>query len=211
MGGCGSAYQSSEVEPGDPEYPKENLHPTRRIELTAVVPTTLSVSFGTVWSGNGCKREIGVAVTATVSLGLPLELSRSGEVYRGDVVIDRFEPGSCGWQFGGIAFNTENPPSVGDLIATYDGRADDQESYELDIWCIKLPEENAAKPEVCDSLSYLFKGPKVISPEFFASVPEGERDNGGPAPIGPKTQSILVRFHDLDATPNFKVQRRSRG
>jgi hypothetical protein len=138
-----------------------------------------------------------------------LELSRSGEAYQGDVVIDRFEPSGCGWQFGGIVYNTENPSSVGDLIARVGGRANDQESYKLDIWCIKLPEKrviNAAEPEMCDSLSFL-KGEKLISPEFFASVPEEEKNNAGPVPIGPKTQSVLVRFHDLDAIPNFHALR----
>jgi hypothetical protein len=124
-------------------------------------------------------------------------------------VIDRFEPGACGWHLGGIGFNTENPSSVGDLIARYDGPAHGQESYKLDIWCIKLPEKrviNAAEPEMCDSLSFL-KGEKLVSPEFFASVPEEERNNAGPVPIGPKTQSIFVRFHDLDAMPNFHALR----
>jgi hypothetical protein len=171
------------------------------------VPTTLSVSFTTVWSGNGCTREVGLAVRATVTLGVPLELSRSGESYEGDVVIDRFEPSGCGWQFGGIGYNTENPSSVGDLMARYDGPGHGQESYELDIWCINLPKKNPEKPEKCESLTYLFTGPKVISPEFFASVPEEERNNAGPVPIGPKTQSILVRFHDLDAIPNFHSRR----
>ena len=203
-GGCGSASQSTQVKPGEPEYPKENPHPTRSIELTAIVPTTLSVRFVTVWSGLSCRRQVGLGGTFTVGLGLPFELAHSGESYRGDVVIDRFEPGSCGWQFGAIGFHTENPTGFGDLIASYDGRADDPESHELDIWCVKRPDKFPENPEMCGSLSFLAKGLRIIPPEFLGTVPEGERNNDGPVPLGPKTRSILVRFHDLDATPNFK-------
>jgi hypothetical protein len=203
---------SLEVKPGESGYPEENLHPTQIVQITAILPRTLSVMVRAGYSVSSnypaCQRRVGLAVSAPIGLNIPIQLSGSGESYRGTVVVDQFEPGMCGWQFAGVGFTSEKPSSEGALIARYDGRKDDPQGYTLDIWCKNAARQNPQRPEFCFSLKFLETFPGLIAPDLVASVPERERDNAGPARIGPNTRSITVLFHDLDAISGSDSSRR---
>lgn len=199
---CNSRDQASQiVMPSDPDYPKVNPHPRRAIEFTALVPPRLTVKFQSAWTGYSCNRTVGLAVQAPAGLDLPVQLARSNGSYAGEVVMDHFDPGHCGWAFTGFGFTTTNPASTAIPILSYSGRPDARVEYQMDVWCIYAPKQWPDRPEVCASLKFLSEGRGLVSRQLVNSAPEDQRDDAGPVQIGPNTRIVTLRIHDLDATP----------
>lgn len=203
--------KSAEVKPGDIDYPLENARATHAVQFTAIVPPTLSLRFWYGYhasldqedteSGNtACQRQTEDEIPTPVYVDLPLQLVQTGDTYRGTLVVDRFAPGSCHWTFSGISVLSDEPRSHGtQLAAVYADDADTAPDYHLDEWCIRAPEFDPQRPEICLSLNALQRLGIGISPDFIKTVALTERDDGRAAHVTPNTRTITVEFHDLDA------------
>jgi len=196
---CGST-DNAEVHPGDPQYPAENRHASAIVEFTALVPSTLHPVFSIGYLGlaPACRRTIGGgAASSPAGFDVPLNLTRSGGASRGTFATDRFEPGSCNWQFAGLGYQTRDPAAYGGVLLRYADRPG-PDAVRLDIWCKRVP---LAKdhPEFCNSLRFLADAHYGVSPERLAAAPEDERGDSE-ATIGPNTRTVVVEFHDVDAS-----------
>lgn len=202
LGGCGQ-HETAEVKPGQPDYPTLNPNPSHVVQFLAIVPATLSVDFGLTYGaspiGKSCQREVGLAVTVPLYLGIPLQLTSSGESYRGQFAIDQFNPGGCDWSFVGVGSSVKG--SVGGAaVVSHDGRSFGVADVHLDIWCVKIPHPVDPKlPEICGNLSSLESFQGAVSPQFVTTVPANERGSGSATFIGLNAETITVRFHDIDA------------
>ena len=211
--------QSAEVKPGDVDYPLENPRATHVIQFIAIVPPTLSLRFWYGYSasveeedteiGNtACQRQTGEEIPIHVYVDLPMQLTQTGDTYRGTLVFDKFAPGSCNWSFSGISVLSDEPPSRGTLLAgVYQDDRSAAPDYHLDEWCIRAPDFDPQRPEICLSLSALQRLKIQISPDFIKTVPLTERDDGRAAHVGPNTRTITVEFHDLDALLQSRVSK----
>lgn len=197
---CGSSPDPAEVHPGDPQYPAENPHASAIVQFTAVVPSTLHPVFSIGYLGlaTGCLRKIGGgAASRPPGFNVPVNLTLSGGVYRGTFATDRFEPGGCNWQFAGLGYETRNPAAYGGILLRYAQRLG-PDAVRLDIWCARVP-LSKDHPEFCNSLQFLANGHYGASPDTLAAAPEDERGDAE-ATIGPNTRTVIVEFHDVDAS-----------
>ena len=149
---------------------------------------------GTLASGTSCQREISLAVAAPFYLGVPVALTRDGNLYHGTLTVDRYAPGRCKWKFRGLGFQlsrkgeTSPSPSAVSIYPQSDSPLIPSAQHS-DEWCANL---------YCTNLTIHLSNGKVGA-AFVASVPADRRGTGDPIFIGPKTTSLSVPFHDLDA------------
>ncbi len=170
--------QSAEVKPGDVDYPLENPGATHAVQFIAIIPSTLSLRFwygyhasvdqeDTETGNTACQRQKGEEIPIPVYVDLPMQLVQTGDTYRGTLVVDRFVPGSCNWVLSGIAVQSDEPRSNGTQLAVvYEHDGDTAPDYHLDEWCIRAPEFDPQRPEICLSLSALQRLRIRISPRF---------------------------------------------
>jgi len=197
---CGST-DNAEVHPGDPQYPAENRHASATVDFTALVPTTLHPLFSSTYlsSAPACRRTFSPNLQRPLGLDVPVKLTRTGNSYVGALAIDRFLPGHCDWRFVGAGYETRDPAAYGGVLLRYDDRRDGPAAVRLDIWCAQARRGDPSHPELCGSLKFLASFQGVISPERLAAAPEDERGDSE-ATIGPNTRTVVVEFHDVDAS-----------
>jgi hypothetical protein len=220
--------QVSNVGPGDRDYPEENPHPGRFVELRATVPSTLRVRFDALYitlrpSGSGgCQYTparlwlAGTAIPFTTSV--PITLHGEAQHETATVTIDRFLPGRCDWHFWGISYTMlDAPPSlpavaIGGMVATslehitkWWGKKSDPYLGRVDLWC----REHVVIAKV-DSLEIV--GPQCSAwmnmvAQLHPSIPAdptrnafgSERHDDIQAIILPDTRVVEVYLHDMDA------------
>jgi len=203
--GCGNGpFQSPVVKPGDPDYPVLNPSPKHMLRFTAVVPSTLSVQFMVSYQAQAgqCQRTVGLGASSQLYVSMPLQLVTSQGEYRGDVAFDAFQPGSCNWSFSDISY-AEGPgsdpsgASKRELVSVGGSRSS---HYSLDIWCIKVRKLDQKHPERCSSLRILnMDFADLVLDSLLRATPVDEQGLNTPTTINLETESIDVRFHDLDA------------
>lgn len=192
---------STEVHPGDPDYPADNPHASALVEFTATVPSTLHPVFSTAYlaSARACQRTIGGGVQTPLGFDAPLHLTQSQNTYRGTFAIDRFQPGNCEWRFVGMGYETRDPAAYGGPLLRYDERPGRPASVRLDIWCARAPRISPSHPRLCGSLKFLASFQGIVSPETLSAVPASVHADSD-AQIGPDTRTVVVEFHDIDAS-----------
>jgi hypothetical protein len=152
-------------------------------------------------SGTACAYDAGSGTTFPYSATIPIVLQPDGDGYRGTFTVDRFQPGRCGWHFGGVKYFVKGEDDHGSTLAIYDDRPVQVADFHLDVWCVKSSKVPSSSPtEACSNLG-LLRG--FFSPDFVLSIPAGERGDA-PATIGDQAKSLSVRFHDIDAMPNYR-------
>lgn len=120
--GCADIRIGSELSPSDPDYPEENLFATHLVEIQGTISEDLEVGLVAHYAATeneGCRyspdraTQIIAGATFPVNLDFPLEVSRNGEKYSTEFVVDRFQPGRCGWQFSRVTAHV----SKADLVS----------------------------------------------------------------------------------------------
>lgn len=213
-------FQGRALAPGDKDYPIPNPHPLHILQFSATIPPTISprfyvrysVSYRTLLNKDGsllryesppgCRWR----QTDEFYVELPLRLDKQGDRYQGDVALDRFQPGKCGWNFSEILSPVSRTPLA--WYRDYHSGQGNQADRQLDIWCTRKsnihPYVDPARRNDLNELNNcadltLVSGLFInLPPGFFASVPVDERSDGQPGIIARDTQSLTVRFHDLD-------------
>jgi hypothetical protein len=205
---------SSEIHPGDPDYPVTNPHPSHAITIEASIPPALSVSIsaiysaspsagGTMGSGTACERTVGLAVTAPFFIREPVRLVKQNQFFTAAVPIDGFLPGRCKWRFGGLTYSvhTAKSPAWGaynELAVYEDHGGAAAENARLDLWCMRYPKHQEVRPETCDTLESLAEYfPREVLESFVKTVNHSERNDGPPIRLGAQVESLQIVFHDL--------------
>jgi hypothetical protein len=217
-------FKARELKPGDPDYPLVKPYPEQLVHFTAKIPPSLfyemslryKVPFATIENPDGTLNRLESPVgcrskpTDQFYVELPLTVSKTGDTYQGNFVVDYFQPGNCGWRFD-LALSPILRNPLFWYRTEYNGGPRDLIDSRLDIWCTRKtkihppidPAERNKPNQVdknnCVSLE-LARGLFLDLPAgFYESIPENERTDAEPGYIGRHTKSITVEFHDLDA------------
>jgi hypothetical protein len=185
---CDLAACGRNIEPGDAQYPKLNRKPARTLDITLTGEESLRPVLRSRWwaanqigewkdacsySGfsSGAPARVGYSVT------VPLLFSNEDGALRSRFAFDLYEPGYCGYQFGGLSFDMGSYGSSLPLIEYKDDLKLPPE-VSVDIWCrhlANLPED------ACDTYSTQSK------------------TRPAPVAVGPNTHSLVIRVHDAGA------------
>jgi hypothetical protein len=184
------------VEPGDRDYPIAYSHPQQVVQVAIVDPPSIKLQFIVGyegWGGGKCSYQWGGAGSRPYSVAEPLLMTRSGDVLHGQVILDKFFPGDCGWAFAGVFYKTVlNSDTTYELLRVDPSKI----TARTDAYC----QHDADGSAVCnDALvwSQMRNGP-ITKVEYDALVLSGST-HFAPAYIAPGTRSVLIQFHDLDA------------
>lgn len=222
----GNSGHNKNVQPGDADYPQRKDHRSQFVQVTAIVPPTitpavnvlsfamsradpsipwsdhtrqhkprLDCAYGPSWLFGGSE----LLMRFQVREAMPLEAH--GDTYLGTFARDIFLPGRCEWQTTHVQFTAAQARAAGEV-----GLSDDVDSstfnapeVKLDVWCVRASTPNVPIYQYCDSLKHLRAlWPQFVSEAFVDASPSDQRDNAYRA-VGPATQSIVVRYHDIDA------------
>ena len=193
------------LKPGDPNYPSPTLNPVRVIQLLGSGLDLTNMSFAAIYGSDErlCNFQIGLGVYGEYRLASPIEMVRSGDAYRGTIVVDKFVPGHCGWHFervdaqaGGNSLQLASMPA-GPVASA---------AVPMDYWCFTMVAEQ--KPtKKCESLAAL-RWPnsiRLISTGFFSKFGPFEQNDDGQRAILAETNEVRINLHDLNAIPGALV------
>jgi hypothetical protein len=213
--------RTTNIRPGEVDYPKLNPHPTQTVNVTGTLPDSLQIVFqvlfaadaraGSLQDGNYCGYKAHSESFPTFNLIDGLKIVSKAGRYEGDVIVDKYLPDRCGWhlEFVGYKVRCGAPVmSEGYFAGVYDASRAEHRAFPIyrgkhDIWCRKMTARAGAPAgEQCESLSVMrsVSGSNPISPKLLATIPTDEYLHQSTTIwILPETRAIEVNFHDLDA------------
>jgi hypothetical protein len=215
--GCGLGDRSKNIQPGEADYPLKNPNPMHVIQLTVIAPPSIDFRFllGYAATSSGGTMQSGTACAYAGSWGGPtqqfsvlpsLEWKRQGDVYRTQVVIDRYDPGRCGWGFAGMWYfvPSTNTDSRRDLFF-YDSYASKAADFRMDLWCHDWPNKPSSQSPDCDSIQafksattgYYLPAEQVLPKATYDEIVKIGGQNESPIRVGNEAQSITIQFHDM--------------
>lgn len=112
LSACTSARIGETLSPDDPDFPRVNPAAVRTVEIRGRVAPTLQLR---LFANYVATNSEGCSWTPTLITGAfegasflighsePLAIVRDGERFSARFTVDRFEPGRCGWTFGGVS------------------------------------------------------------------------------------------------------------
>jgi hypothetical protein len=209
LSGCDLGGRSENIKPGEADYPVENLQPTRVLHLVAIVPQLLPVHFlmgyvasksgGPMQSGTACSYSVGLGPARQYSINASPQLTRVGDTYTANIVVDRYESGRCGWRFARIWYVVANMSPDQSELLFLDGGSDHPASARADIWCIKSEKRDPKLPEACNPIWALrSQFPELVSKSLYESIKLDGGDAGPPIHSG-SVREFTVQFHDMNA------------
>jgi len=120
-------------------------------------------------------------------------MTRSGNVLHGQLVLDKYLPGDCGWAFAGADYSVLIGPSGNSSSLL---RIDPNNvTARTDMYC-----RNMNKTEFCGSAHGWSSMPdSPITPADYQELLRSGDAHAVPAYIAPSSRSVLIQFHDVDA------------
>jgi hypothetical protein len=222
LAACGLGGRSSNVKPGEADYPVENPDPKQVIPVTIIAPPgiklTYLVGYGArnlgeaVNSGKECWYSMGLGPTRTYSVTVPFEGHSSGEVLHTKLIIDKYEPGRCDYRFAGIYWMQQDqwplPSSLEQLLLFDAQKAPSTPDARADIWCMNIKAVDGSRITLtCSGLAahhaydHSVVPPEEIGPLTASGVYEL------PSFFGPATRSIVIQVHDMRAPDHGRTVR----
>ncbi len=199
-----SADDSGVLNPGDFGYPATNSAPKLVIPLTLSGPDWVQMQLHANYISDTsflCGHVNILAGHFPDSVSVPINMTRAGDEYRGNIVVDRFNPGRCHWRFldieyGGWAAGVWNGLAV---FAETGGLPVASEPL-MEFWCYRVTYED--KPvQNCEELVQLrwSNATRAVSPEFFSQFTADEKGHSHVIRMSTQTKEIRVNLHDLNA------------
>jgi GH24 family phage-related lysozyme (muramidase) len=224
--GASWSSDSSEIQPGQQDYPVTNPRPVHFVKIDAKASSALAVTIsavyessanagGTMESGHPCVRTVGMAATAPFNVIKRLRLVPKNGIYTATAAIDGFLPGRCAWHFTGLDYSVSaaEAPSKNsyvytlpyDILALY--RDGGPSAVQVSIWCMRDPRRQKGSSNIrfnmCDDPETMIGEYRAkMSPTFLTSVPSSERERTLPLIIGRNTTSIRIDFRNVDRVVN---------
>jgi hypothetical protein len=147
---------------------------------------------------------VGLGVSSPLHISVPLQLVPNESGYSVSIALDGMQSGSCGWRLVGLAYSVDgegrDPEYPGPIREALINMGSSQSvDYDLNIWCVKVPELSAGVSEYCGALGILNEHFSDRVPNrLLNSIPTDEQGLNTPQEVGPRAKTITVRFHDLD-------------
>jgi hypothetical protein len=216
-----NTIRTSNIKPGEADYPALNPHPTRVLYLSGELPQSLQIGFtvfyeadpdaGTVQAGIYCGFKFNQESFPLYSIEEPLPIRRDGQRFHASVAVDKYLPARCGWHLSAFGYSVLNGtgPQAGEVVGTYyqkrygGGDPHQVSNGRVAIWCKRNPHPpEPARPERCSKFWLLSELGAIsdISPETIAAFPLEDRKNRGSTWLFPDTDKVEVNFYDLDST-----------
>lgn len=212
--GCGSHSKEDSgglIGQDHPDYPAKKSNAQDVTALTVVIPPTISVRLvntyiagmlgGSFASGTACTRVIWGGEPNRKHVVEPVELRGDDDVYRGSIVLDKYLPGRCQWEYLSLRFEVPGDPYAGGQIVQFNERArsdspNSQQTRRFDLWCAHQPYlVKDIHFERCGRLDTV----PGLSRAFANSIPPAERGSDEPLTLTANDRTLLIEFHDLDA------------
>ena len=224
LAGCSSSQSSRNVQPGDLDYPKVNLHPTDLVEISVIAPPGQAVSVFESYesilnyipnpppstsSFVDCGHVAGYGSGGNFdwTVSDPIPLKREGDTYHGWITRDKYMPGRCHWHFAGAGWSLARCRQGSGVTAEVGAEnLNAPVDLQFDVWTVLRPDsEDRGQPLFCASLdSVVSLLPKLAPRALVGVVPADQRHPEGGV-ISSNTKSITVEFHDLDALKSAQL------
>jgi hypothetical protein len=112
----------------------------QQVTISGVMPTTFTIRLFATYESttpdtkNPCGRSLkGAAASVPLGVTIPLDVTQHDGSYEAAALVDKFEPGKCGWHFYGISF-TVNGVGNGDFVAQFVDRVPEGDKH-VKRWC----------------------------------------------------------------------------
>jgi len=128
--------------PGTPGYPVTNPNARQTLHISGVLPSTLPIQLFAAYQSaaqyteSPCGRwapAAGVGFPLLVLMPIDTSESRAG-FYDATVLVDKFEPGKCGWRFHGIAYTVAGVHGDG-FVSEFSDLAPPDADRSATRWC----------------------------------------------------------------------------
>ena len=204
--GSGCAHEPAS-DPAAPTTPSVNVGAHQQVTISGVMPNTFAVCLFATYESttpdtkNPCGRWLrGAGDSVPLGVTIPLDVAQRGGSYEATALVDKFEPGKCGWHFYGISF-TVNGVGSGDFVAQFVDRVPEGDKH-VKRWC-------------GNNVSRFRQGVACLAPRWALNpptpsvdprlavlarlIPEDQRGSTGDALVPLTTTSFLIDFYDIDA------------
>jgi hypothetical protein len=204
-----SNENSAELKPGDADSPVETANPVYVISLIAPKMDLSNYRFIAEYGSDVklCGRQVGLGGYFADNVQRPIKMVREADdTYRGSFAIDEFQPGKCGWKFGGVAY--VRPDGSGNAVGVFRQRSDSATAPHIDMWCYRVTEGESKSPDPKCEILALLRWPDAerrANPAFLAKFSHEQLDANGAADINASTKELTVEFHDLNAIPGALI------
>ena len=171
----GPVARTSNVTPGDTDYPIINLNPDHTIDVTLLMPASLESQLSALYTATlgrdaqttpvACHfvasaqlpkslTEYSVEIPVTVSLQGAVDHPRSvGEAsYRATVAVDRFAAGRCHWSLDRVLYRVKGAATGSQLFhfdEEHPGYAMAGNGMLSTFWCKSMPGKDGVRSESC--------------------------------------------------------------
>jgi hypothetical protein len=204
IGAKAIAEDSGKLKPGDFSYPAVISKPNLVIPLIMSSPDWVGMQLFATYVSDAnlfCGYEIFGVGRYPYGVHVPINMTRAGDEYRGDVVIDRFKPGHCHWRFTGVSYGGW-ANGTGNSLATFaeNGGSPAIPEPQIEFWCYRVTYEH--KPvQNCEELAFLrwSNAIRAVSPEFLSKFTAEEKGHSHDIRMTKTTKQIRVNLHDLNA------------
>jgi hypothetical protein len=194
-----------DLKPGDPSYPTVNSTPTHVIPLVVSGPEWLRIALRADYISDDkpalCGYEILVAGHFAYGISLPINLASEGNVYRGNVVVDNFNPGACHWRFVGVSYGGWAPGIWNPLaIFAESGGLPAVAEPQMEFWCYKVTYEEKTVVNCEELVSLRWSNAiRVVSQDFLSKFTADQKGHQHIIRVTSQTKRIRVILHDLNA------------
>jgi hypothetical protein len=171
--------------------------PVRGVMLTIVSPPTPHLEFVARYNAEvyapECMFYRSIEITDLYYVEEPIDLTREGDVLKGQLFLDKYKPGRCGYQF--LTAYYRRHPYYDYLSSNQLLRSGPKDSFSrMDIYCRSLERQIPG----CSTLK-AWQSLGDIPATDYAALDAGGYGNTPPAHVGEGTQSVFIQIHDLGA------------
>jgi hypothetical protein len=168
----------------------------RGVTLTIVSPPTLRLEFVARYNAEvhapECTFYRSIEITDLYYVEEPIDLTRDGDVLKGQLFLDKYEAGRCGYQFLAAYYR---PLQYSDQQSSYDLlRVGPRDAFDrMDVYCKELLQGPS-----CSSLDG-WESVGAVSAIDYAALVAGGYTRLPPAHIDGGPQTLFIQVHDLGA------------
>jgi hypothetical protein len=197
------------IQPGDSEFPKVNTDPHLVMDVTVIQPPYMQEPIYVWWTARNrddlaCSY-FGGSGGGTPGFGVymfhePLQLSGSGGLKHGRLVIDKYEPGRCKYEYLSTVFRISRDVYDGNGVLLIDysyGPKSAPARVRVDLWCNS--DSSRANWSCSDRLFHTqpIRADEVglTLDQINKAVESGAQDP--PVLVGPDTHTLVIQLHDL--------------
>ena len=206
---CALAACGRNVEPGDAQYPVLSKSPQRPLDITLIQAPTVREQFSVYWyAGNFTNQKCsysgfssGAPARVGYSITVPLSFSAGSGALHNMFAFDMYEPGLCGYKFGGLSYRS-GPYAYSMQLIQYKDDPSLPNEASVDLWCFPAlgPPSQDYWCESISAASIQSPPPATQMPRLptreQAAAAKANGDKEPPALVGPNTRSLIIRVHD---------------